>query len=78
MIGSASVMTWRRPSVRYSIWKSAQTRIGGSSCMEAIALWMQDHVSASAAPRNGEVADLPAEASSTPGLSQSPSGRMIT
>jgi hypothetical protein len=39
---------------------------------------MRDHVSASADFRNGEVADLPAEMSSTPGLSQSPSGRMIT
>src|SRR5262249_42016432 len=36
------------------------------------------HVRLAAASRSGEVTSRPAEMSSTPGLSQSPSGRMIT
>ena len=31
---SPSTMTWPRPWVRYSTWRSAQIRIGGSSWME--------------------------------------------
>src|SRR5712664_115706 len=39
---------------------------------------VRDHVSAKAAVRSGEDAARPDEMSRTPGLSQSPSGRMIT
>jgi hypothetical protein len=41
-------------------------------------LSIRDHVSANAAARSGEVTGRADEMSRTPGLSQSPSGLMIT
>src|SRR4030081_1543898 len=66
VIASASEMTWLRPSVRDSGWRTAQTRIGGSSYMEAI-ISVRNHVRARAV-RSGEVAVRPEETSRTPGL----------